>query len=227
MQTPSLRTARIETIQKLTETVYVFTFIFLEPPDMSFQAGQYGTFIINSTTRRQYSFCSSPKYTNSVQIVIDTKPMGPGSTYFLSKQVGDTMQLLAPLGVFTLMPSPRKKVMIATGTGIAPLRSMILDCVGISEVTLLWGLRHEEDIYWHDEFQMLEKTYPTFFYTLTLSQPCDSWKGAKGRVGEYIQQEIAPDNEYYLCGNKQVIVDVKTVLLANNVQEGQIKTELF
>lgn len=228
MQTPALHTTRIQQIQKLTETVYLFTFSFLDTGAMQFQAGQYGTVIIDGATRRQYSFCSDPKQTETVQMVIDTKPMGPGSTYFLSKKVGDAIQLLAPLGVFTVTPSPRKKILIATGTGIAPLKAMILDAPQDVPMVLYWGLRHEEDIYWYEEFEALAKQYSSFTYTLSLSQPSDAWAGLKGHVTDQINRiEQMDAHDYYICGNQHMIADVQTVLLAHHVPEGQIKTERF
>lgn len=228
MHTPVLHTALITTIQKHTDTVYEFTFVFPDTAPMQFAAGQYGTVIIDSTTRRQYSFCSSPKQPDTIKTVIDTKPMGAGSQYFLSKKVGDTIQILAPLGTFVITPSPKKKIMIATGTGIAPIKSMILDAVGTADIQLLWGLRHEEDIYWLEEFQLLAQQHPTFSYLLTLSQPTTAWGGTRGRVTDHIQQiEHTEENEYYLCGNKQMIDDVTDFLRDHAVATEQIKTELF
>lgn len=228
MQTPVLHTVRIKHIQKLTDTVYAFILTFLDTTPMQFLAGQYGTVIIDSATRRQYSFCSDPKHTESVCIVIDTKPMGPGSTYFLSKKVGDAIQMLAPLGQFVVVSSERKKVMIATGTGIAPIRSMILENVATTPMTLYWGLRYDKDIYWEKEFMELAKQYPTFQYHLVLSKPVAQWQGKTGHVTEHLEEVTElMDTDYYLCGNKQMIADVKELLLAHHVPEGQIKTEQF
>lgn len=195
---------------------------------MQFQAGQYGTVIIDGVTRRQYSFCSNPRETSTVQMVIDTKPMGPGSKYFLSKKVGDAIQMLAPLGVFTMTPSLRKKILIATGTGIAPLKAMILDAPHDIPMVLYWGLRHEEDIYWQDELDAFVASYSNFSYHLILSKPKETWKGKIGHVTDYVTKE--PDlsqADFYLCGNKEMIRYIKQLLLAHTVLGEQIKTELF
>jgi len=71
--------------------------------------------------------------TNSSQfdIVVNVAPMGPGSQYFLSCRVGDTVEIIAPLGMFCLTDSPNKKVFVATGTGIAPFYSMIVDSLSL------------------------------------------------------------------------------------------------
>jgi len=228
MQTPVLHTARIKQIQKLTDTVYEFTFTFLDTMPMEFQAGQYGTVIIDGATRRQYSFCSDPKQAGTVSMVIDTKPNGPGSKYFLLRKVGDAIQMLAPLGRFIVAPSERRKVMIATGTGIAPIRSMILENVKTTPMTLYWGLRHETDVYWDAEFTALAKQYPTFAYHLVLSQPTVSVAWQTGHVTDMLEKGlVSGDADYYLCGNTHMIAEVQSYLLAHKVPAEQIKTELF
>jgi len=227
MQTPSLSTVTIQQIDRLTPHVMHLTCTSSDP-SFSFLAGQYGTVVIDQTTRRQYSFCSSPQHKHAFEFVIDTTPQGPGSLFFLSKHVGDTFQMLAPLGTFVLETSPKKSVFVATGTGIAPLRSMILDAVGTQDMTLYWGLRYETDIYWNEAFEALARKHPTFHYTLVLSKPEDTWSGNRGHVTEYLSRHtVATDADYYLSGNKDMIVDVKTLLLAQHVPEGQINTELF
>ena len=227
MQTPSLSTGTIQHIDMLTPHVMHLTCTSSDP-SFSFLAGQYGTVVIDQTTRRQYSFCSSPQHKHAFEFVIDTTPQGPGSLFFCSKNIGDTFQMLAPLGTFVLETSPKKSVFVATGTGIAPLRSMILDAVLTRDMTLYWGLRYETDMYWNAEFEALATQHPTFHYTLVLSKPEDTWNGNRGHVTEHISRDtLANDADYYLSGNKDMIVDVKTLLLAQHVPEGQINTELF
>lgn len=221
-------TPRIEKIIPLTPRVLHLFFSLPESSPLTFTAGQYGTVVINQTTRRQYSFCSDPKDTHGFEFLIDTTPMGPGSTYFLERKPGDTISLLAPLGSFCMQESPRKKMLIATGSGIAPFRSMILDAVDRTPIAVLWGLRQEDNRYWHKEFTLLADKYPTFSYTLYLSQPQGTWTGKTGHVTDHIQNEPnLKETDFYLCGNTQMIAEVKQILSAHQVPEGQIRTESF
>jgi len=231
--TPQYYSAIVTKKDKLTEKVLFFTLKLASPPTLRFVAGQYAAFLIDGKTRRQYSFCSDPKDTARFELVIDTSPMGPGSKFFLEKNIGDTVKVMAPLGMFVLdKTTHRKKVMVATGTGIAPFRSMILDYLvqgGTDDVTLYWGMRHEEDLYWVGEFQKLSHTYPNFRFILTLSKPQDSWQGKQGRVTEHVIQEEhnLAGTDYYLCGNRMMIKDIETQLLAKGVPVVQIHKEMY
>jgi NAD(P)H-flavin reductase len=232
-QKPQRRTASVTSVHKLTQKVYEANFRVAEPSYMRFLAGQYGSFIIDQKTRRNFSFTTPPSDLTRFGICADITPMGPGSVWLMNLKKGDTVDFLGPLGRFTLdTASARQKVFIATGTGIAPLRSMIIESftsLPETPLTLYWGLRFEEDIFWDSEFAGYAKKYQNFSFTLTLSRPTRMWRGEKGRVTEYVlrkEKDLAA-NEYYLCGNRPIIDDIQQQLLQRGVQDNQIKTELF
>lgn len=215
-------------VKKLQLSPHVYEFTFQVAHPILFTPGQYATFIIDAQTRRQYSFaspCTNPK---EFDVVVDVTPMGPGSQFFLERNVGDTVDILAPLGTFHLIHPITPVVFIATGTGIVPFRTMIeeyLKSGGMQKITLLWGLRHEDDIYWQKEFEEISSSHPNFRIILTLSQPSVNWQGKRGHVQEYIA--ITPDADYYLCGNKTMVSDIRERLAAAGVPETQVKFELF
>ncbi|KKR01032.1 MAG: oxidoreductase FAD/NAD(P)-binding subunit, CDP-4-dehydro-6-deoxyglucose reductase [Microgenomates group bacterium GW2011_GWC1_39_12] len=230
MGSPFQQTATVTNKLQLSPHVYEFT--FQVPREMTFMPGQYATFIIDNQTRRQYSFASPCINPKEFEIVVDVTPMGPGSKFFLEKNVGDAIEILAPLGTFYLDIPTTSVVFIATGTGIVPFRTMIeeyLTSGGKENIVLLWGLRHEEDIFWKDILEGWQQKYPNFHYSIVLSKPSDSWQGKKGHVTEHIREEILTieTHTFYLCGNRHMISDVKTDLLAHQVPEDYIKTEMF
>lgn len=228
MPTPSIYTGTIREITPLTEHVLHITCTLPEKTALEFAAGQYATVIIDQKTRRQYSFCSDPKQTHEVSFVVDTTPGGPGSRFFQEKRVGEEVQFLAPLGLFVLHKTTQKTLFVATGTGIAPIRSMILAGVATTPMTLYWGLRHEEDVYWDREFTNLAARYPTFHYHLVLSQPTPTWKGMTGHVTEFVKLYPGlPDITAYLCGNNHMVAEVTQLLVELQVPPEAIYTELF
>ncbi len=230
---PQKYTATVESLVRLDGEVYNVGFTLRTPPSLSFIAGQYGSFFVSPTVRRNYSFTSPPKVASHIETCVDLTPRGPGSQWLLSLKIGESVELLAPLGRFVVnKESQRKKVFVATGTGISATRSMILDVLEANAPVasvLYWGVRHEENMFWDEEFQKLAEKYSQFSFIRIVSQPQGVWKGRIGRVTDFVTKEEKDlgNSEFYLCGNRQMIYDMKELLLEQNVPEEQIKSELF
>jgi NAD(P)H-flavin reductase len=106
---------------------------------------------------------------------------------------------------------------VATGTGIAPIRSMLLHLLERPHggtVTLLWGVRGERDLYWQNELRTLAQTNPDFSFATTLSRPTGTWRGETGRVTRLVEKRITTvrDLAAYVCGNARMIADVTAIL---------------
>lgn len=230
---PQRYTANVRSKQKLTDNIYLVTFDLENPSELQFIAGQSMMLHVAEGINRSMSIASPPSETRTLLMCQDVSPMGPGSKWTMGLSVGDTVSFMAPLGVFILdTQSHRKKVMIATGTGVVPFRSMLLDYLehgGTDDVILYWGLRFEKDIYWQDEFEHLSQTYPNFRFVLTLSKPSEDWVGHRGRVTDHIfvHEQNLPGSDFYLCGGKGMVDEMKEKLLVHSVPKEQIKTELF
>jgi ferredoxin-NADP reductase len=102
---------------------------------------------------------------------------------------------------------------IATGTGIAPFRSMLHWLLADStrhhdrQLWLLFGNRTELDIYYHDEFLKLAAEHPNFHYLPTLSRGGPEWKGLRGYVQEHVTDIVQgrTDIHAYICGLNDMI----------------------
>src|SRR3990167_8905216 len=120
----------VRSFRMLTPTVFELGFTVDQP--LTFKAGQFCSIIIpgagpgGKDLRRSYSIASPPHF-NPIELCIKIVEEGPG-THFLSKlRPGDKFTALAPYGIFIYVTPPeRHACFIATGTGIAPFRSMIL-----------------------------------------------------------------------------------------------------
>ncbi len=229
MQTSQLHSAVVESLHQVAQRVYVARLRVADP--MEFIAGQYGSFVIDQKTRRNFSFATAPNG-EMFEICADTTPMGPGSVWLMNLTAGDSVTFLGPLGRFTVdYQSPNERVFIATGTGIAPIRAMIAESLAREpdrKARLYFGLRFEDDIFWDKEFAQLTKIHTSFTYHLTLSQPGSAWKGKRGRITDYVFEHDHLDQcDFYLCGSREMVRDMTNRLLKSNIEEMQIKTELF
>ena len=214
--------ARLTAVHDLTCDVRQIDLALLDPPEMRFIAGQFVSFEIDRPgsafpATRPYSIASSPTDVTSVQLLFNRVSGGPGSGYLFGLQPGDVTAFRGPVGSFTLRDSARDILVVATGTGIAPIRSMLralTESGSKRRITLLWGLRGERDLYYQDELTDLRDRLPHFSFTTTLSQPGPNWSGAAGRVVPLVVSELdtVANREVYLCGNGSMIREVRDII---------------
>lgn len=230
---PAHADVRLDGKVRLSPTVFRYTFHSLSGMPVTFNPGQFLTFFISDTVRRSYSFASSPASGDTFELVVDLSPGGPGSHFFESIQPGATPHVMMPLGRFYFDDdSPRRRIFIATGTGIAPFRAVLSHIAAAARATppthLYWGLRHEQDIYLADDLERFVRDIPGFSYDIVLSKPDASWPGKRGHVTEYVLREPdLPDADYYLCGNGSMIREVEAGLKAAQVPDTHIKKDAF
>ncbi len=194
-----------------------------EPSDIEFTAGQFVSFQIPIPERphpltRPYSIASPPSLRSAVTLLFNRVPGGPGSSFLYALAPGDVIQFRGPAGTFTLRDVPERDLLfVATGTGIAPLRSMLLARLqepSGGRILLVWGLRSERDLYYQDELRALADQHQRFSFVTTLSQPSDRWTGEVGRVPRIVEERL-PSVEglsVYLCGNSGMIRDVTDII---------------
>jgi ferredoxin-NADP reductase len=169
---------------------------------------------------RAYSIASPPNGSNRFALCLNRVQDGFMSNFLCDMAEGTEISCQGPFGNFILRPPMRDSILIATGTGIAPFRSMLhwlfsdhtrhRDC----QVWLLFGSRTEKDIYYHDEFLELARTHNSFHYLPTLSRGTPQWDGLRGYVQEHVPKIIGSRaNMYaYICGLKKMITANRDLL---------------
>lgn len=210
----------------LTPTVVELT---LSCPDTwSFQPGQFVT-LLQDTIRRSYSIASSPRQRTSFDLCIKNVAGGRLSPFLCSLSEGATLDVIGPLGRFMIQSHEHNMVFIATGTGIAPFRSMIASLLheGVTKhITLYTGYRFEEEILYADQTNQWQRTYPQFHRHTIISRPKEGYTGPKGHVQDLLTS-IDTSAQYYLCGLNAMIQDVKVLLQNKGVSKEQIFIERY
>ncbi len=232
----NLYNVEVTSKKQLTSKLYELNIRLLDPATITFKAGQCVGFHTEATpnpkTKRLYSIASLPEQRNELSFVVDVSPGGIGSQFVLNLKPGDKFTIEGPYGGFTVNDNTNDILMVATGAGIAPFKSMILDLLKKEypkEVTLLFGVRSEEDRAYFDLFEELSHEHPHFIFIPTLSQPKGNWNGAKGRVTVFIEQnfEAYKNNKVFICGAPDMVKDVRAQLIAKGKDQKEIKLELF
>ncbi len=242
-------------LKKTNLTRDVATFAFEVGTELDFAPGQYLVMHIPASAqasagkpprdeaRRIFSFVNTPGSLH-FELLAKLIPGGVASEYFLSLNVGDNVEFAGPAGVFMMRPSNNDKLLVATGTGIAPLLSMLrthLPHDAASKITLLWGLKTKEDIYCLSELEAHTARYPHFSYFICLSRqasldPFDTkYKDniILGRVNKKLDELIRNststmhNSDFYISGDRNIVESLRQHLLTLDVDRAQISFEKF
>ena len=222
--------------KKISLTSDVFDFRIKTAALFDFKAGQYISIKIcddpSKPCFRPYSIASSPHQTVTLNICLKVIPNGRASTWLNTLQPNTNLEFLGPIGNFLFQPNTKTTLFIATGTGIAPLKSMIEDELSKDNkqnLHLIFGVRHIRDIFYKEFFEALAAKHPNFKFTLTLSQPEGPHEAQTGRVTDFLQNlAIDPENtSAYICGLKAMITDVTAILEEKGIPKTEIHFEKY
>lgn len=180
--------------------------IDLDEP-LPFTAGQYVELLVPGTeVRRQYSLANAPSDTASIELHVRRTEGGAATDgwIFADLAVGDRVEVRGPMGVFGLgKPRDEPAILVAGGTGLAPMTSIVHAALAEGLVPELWlyhGGRTEEDLYDVELFTRLAAEHERFHYRPVLSE--QEWDGATGMVTDAVLADFSSCKGYagYLCG---------------------------
>ncbi|QID17633.1 2Fe-2S iron-sulfur cluster binding domain-containing protein [Nitrogeniibacter mangrovi] len=226
----------VSRIEPLTPTIKGI-FIELDEP-IHFQAGQYINLQLpKDIGSRAFSLANAPGQGREVELNVRIVVGGAGTTWLHeSLQAGDRITLSGPYGRFFVRKSAEAPmIFMAGGSGLSSPRSMILDLLAEGStlpITLVYGQRSREELYYHDEFLALAEAHENFTYVPALSdEPAGSdWTGFRGYVHEAAVAHF--DNDFrghkaYLCGPPLMIDACIGALMQGRLFENDIFTERF
>lgn len=234
--------AKVVDITDLTHEIKGLKMDLLSPEEgITFKPGQYVQLEvpkygkISDPEFRAYSISSDATEHGKLELVITKVPEGAVTTYvheYLKKD--EDLTLYGPYGDFFLRDSDRGIVMIATGSGLAPMISILhqIEDNNIQRETMLFfGAKNPEDLYYMDELKGLENKLYNFKFFPTLSRVGDNdkWDGERGRVTNLIEKNI-PENaafDVYLCGAPPMIESCMTLLEQKGIPEDHIYFDKF
>jgi CDP-4-dehydro-6-deoxyglucose reductase len=217
MNCPTRRTARLVESVELAPEIRHFVFEVPGADRLIFEPGQFVSFhhrIEGEEITRPYSVASPPDGDNRFELCLNLVPGGPFSRFLFALRPGDEVEFDGPLGFFVLRRPLRDSLFVATGTGIAPIRSMIRHLLAhgaACRLQLLFGARRPEMILYREEFERLAAAHPRFTFHPTLSRPPESWTGLRGHVQDHLFDILAGRTgvDVYVCGLKDMVNEVR------------------
>lgn len=242
---------RTGTVVRIEDETYNTKRFFIQVNELDsfdFKPGQFVTLDLpiheqKNKRWRSYSIASWPDGTNVYELLIVLLDGGLGTTYLFNEvKIGSELTFRGAQGVFTLPEKIEKDLFfICTGTGIAPFRSMLnymqLHNITHENLYLIFGVRTQKDLLYHEEMKALESEMENFTYMPTLSR--EGWEGRKGYVHSLYEEICKKNNEacedlnslkpasFYLCGWKAMIDDARQKIAALGYDRKSVHLELY
>ncbi|AXC12521.1 2-polyprenylphenol hydroxylase and related flavodoxin oxidoreductases / CDP-6-deoxy-delta-3,4-glucoseen reductase-like [Acidisarcina polymorpha] len=196
-----LYTARLDRKDCLSEPAQCFHLEFSidELPEFDFVSGQFVSMVADDpagkTQTRAYSIASAPRR-NEFDLCVNRVEGGFFSNLLCDLEAGETIRFHGPHGLFLLRQPLTDSILIATGTGIAPMRGFaeaLFPANGEDrshgrDIWLVYGTRYPTEIYYQQYFEKLAAERHNFHYVATLSRPQEDWSGGRGYVQEFVAQ---------------------------------------
>ncbi|CAG7856173.1 Na(+)-translocating NADH-quinone reductase subunit F [biofilm metagenome] len=203
---------------------------------------------VKEPTLRAYSMASYPEEKEimlNVRIATpppradESVPPGIMSSYIFSLKPGDKCIVSGPYGEFFAKDTNAEMVFVGGGAGMAPMRSHIFDQLrrlkSKRKMTFWYGARSKREMFYVEDFDMLQKENKNFSWHTALSEPLpeDKWTGYTGFIHNvlfenFIKNHPAPEDcEYYLCGPPIMNSSVIKMLTDNGVEPENIMLDDF
>ncbi len=203
---------------------------------------------INESVVRAYSMANYPEEKGIIMLNVriasppprlpDVEP-GKMSSYIFNLKPGDKVTISGPFGEFFARDTDKEMIFVGGGAGMAPMRSHIFDQMRriktSRKVTFWYGARSKREMFYIEDFDMLQKENKNFNWYVALSDalPEDNWTGYKGFIHQvvydnYLKDHPSPEDcEYYLCGPPIMNQCVIDMLLGLGVEREDIMLDDF
>jgi NAD(P)H-flavin reductase len=228
----------VDRVSALTHDIRSLGLRLDEPHGMPFVAGQYVEVAVPGTADswRSFSMANPPGQAARVDLIIKVLPGGAFSAALdTTVRCGDQVRLRGPFGQFGVRLSHRPMIMVAGGSGMAPILAMLHDLVAAQnrrEVIFFYGARRRGDLFLVAELTDLARRHDWLTFVPALSEPAPAdgeWTGETGLITEVLARRLPSTRgtEAYLCGPPPMIDAAVSVLQATGCKERHIYFDRF
>ena len=203
----------------------------------SFKAGQAVMLGLGgSALRKPYSIASAPwelEKTGTLQVLAQVEDSGGLDPHLELATPGTRLNLEGPFGTFGLPEHVERPLLfIAGGTGIAPLRSMLIAHLARPTrlpVALVYSARSTDEFAFRTEFSALEAAGRISVFLTVTRQERPGWPGRRGRISEALLAEALPSTDALcsICGPRQLVNDTSALLQKLGVGADQILIDKY
>lgn len=232
---------KVTIIKDMTESIKEVTVSCDASKSPVFKAGQFMLLRIPAYSNvafsafRSYSIATSPEEKGGLKFLVRLVENGYASTYIHNHlKEGDQLSLVGPFGDFYLRESDKNIIMIAGGSGMAPMRSILKymsDHKINRTVHFFFGGHDEDDLFYEEEMAHLGKNLPNFKFYPCVDVVKKSWSGDVGNVVQTATKHLTPEeianSQGYLCGGPGMLNAAISFLTSKGMSENEIFYDKF
>ena len=225
---------RVDRLERCSDSVLRLYLKLPATERLHFLPGQHIDVILPDGGQRSYSLANAPHVLEHLELHIRHYPGGHFSEYaFTGLKEKTLLRIEGPLGTFSLREdSERPVIMVAGGTGIAPIKSIIEHMLHGQlgrKVYLYWGARTARDLYLHDLATRWVAGNANIRYIPALSEPDAHWRGKKGLVHEAVLEDFRDLSGYevYTCGPPPMVHAVQETFTSHGLSAEHIYSDSF
>ncbi len=224
--------SEIAAIEPLTETLYRLRLRLPEP--LVYYPGQFVELEIPGRPGEWRAYSIANRDERELEFIVKRLSAGAFSGQVDRLGPGAPLTLRGPFGASYLREGQAPVLLVATGSGLAPLRAMLHSVAQERDtrpILFYYGARTRADLPVESELESLCAELPHLDYRPCLSQPSPAcaWEGRTGRVTQAIQREVPDASPYdaYLCGAPEMCDAVGRLLEAKGIDEGHLFFDRF
>lgn len=227
---------RVAAMSRLTHDVMGLKLTMPKGQRLQFLAGQYINILLKDGRHRSFSLANAPHNDEFLELQIRHVPDGFFTTHVFEKMKDkDLLRFRGPLGTFFLREdSDRSIIMVAGGTGLAPIKAMLehIFHMGIKRpVQLYWGARAKRDLYLLEVLNQWNQEHANFSFIPVLSEPAtaDQWQGRTGWVHEAVMadHDDLSSIDMYASGPPPMIDALKSVIFDHGLTTDRLFYDSF
>ena len=223
----------IERVTDLTPTILAVTLRLVHPPQMRFTAGQFVNVEVPGTDNvRAFSMANAPSANSEIELIVRVFPGGQFSECLKYAEMGQRVRVFGPVGSLRMRLSYRKIIMVAGGSGMAPMLSMLADLAQRKDrrpVTVFFGARTCDELYYIDRLKGLCEVSSRAEFVPVVEGAGEAWDGERGLVTDAIARRMGSLRGYdaYLCGPPPMVEAARELVIKLGVREANVYFDAF
>ncbi|MCU0840435.1 MAG: CDP-6-deoxy-delta-3,4-glucoseen reductase [Thiobacillaceae bacterium] len=226
---------RVERLERLGHDVMGIWLKLPSSERLQFLPGQYIDFLLKDGKRRSFSLANAPEEDSLLELHVRHVPGGQFTEHvFNAMKAKDIMRINGPLGSFFLRESDKPAIFVATGTGFAPIKSILAHAFHHQvdrQMVLYWGARTLQDLYLAELPGQWQSARANFSFVPVLSRPApeDRWPGRTGHVQAAVLADFADLSgcQVYACGSPAMVDAARKDFLAHGLPEDEFYSDAF